>query len=37
VHDISGTPTLVINDVMHSNMSYADLSALLDEALAEAE
>jgi hypothetical protein len=33
----SGTPTLVINDVMHSNMSYADLSALLDEALAEAE
>jgi protein-disulfide isomerase len=37
VHEISGTPTLVINDVMHSNMSYADLSALLDEALAEAE
>jgi protein-disulfide isomerase len=37
VHDISGTPTLVINGVMHSNMSYADLSALLDEALAEAE
>lgn len=37
VHDISGTPTLVINNVMHSNMSYADLSALLDEALAEAE
>jgi protein-disulfide isomerase len=37
VHDISGTPTLVINDVMHRNMSYADLSALLDEALAEAE
>jgi protein-disulfide isomerase len=37
VHDISGTPTLVINDVMHSNMSYADLSALLDEALAAAE
>jgi protein-disulfide isomerase len=37
VHDISGTPTLVINDEMHSNMSYADLSALLDEALAEAE
>jgi protein-disulfide isomerase len=37
VHDISGTPTLVINDVMHGNMSYADLSALLDEALAEAQ
>jgi protein-disulfide isomerase len=37
VHEISGTPTLVINDVIHSNMSYADLSALLDEALAEAQ
>ncbi|MFP4161566.1 MAG: DsbA family protein [Ectothiorhodospira sp.] len=37
VHDITGTPTLVINDVMHSNMSYAELSALLDEALAAAE
>jgi protein-disulfide isomerase len=37
VHDISGTPTLVINDVMHPNMSYADLSALLDDALAAAE
>ncbi len=37
VHEIQGTPTLVINDVLHSNMSYADLSALLDEALAEAE
>jgi protein-disulfide isomerase len=37
VHDITGTPTLVINDTVHSNMSYADLSALLDEALAAAE
>ncbi len=37
VHDISGTPSLVINGEMHGNMSYADLSALLDEALAEAE
>lgn len=37
VHDVRGTPTLVINDVEHSNMSYADLSALLDEALAEAQ
>ena len=37
VHEISGTPTLVINDVMHGNMSYDDLSALLDEALAEAQ
>jgi protein-disulfide isomerase len=37
VHEISGTPTLVINDVMHSNMSYPELSALLDEALAAAE
>lgn len=37
VHDIPGTPTLVINDEMHGNMSYADLSALLDDALAEAQ
>jgi protein-disulfide isomerase len=37
VHDIPGTPTLVINDEMHGNMSYADLSALLDEALAAAQ
>lgn len=37
VHEIEGTPTLVINDVVYSNMSYADLSALLDDALAAAE
>jgi protein-disulfide isomerase len=37
IHDIPGTPTLIINDEMHGNMSYADLSALLDEALAAAE
>ena len=37
VHDITGTPTLVINDEIHSNMSYAELSGLLDDALAAAE
>ena len=37
VHDNSGTPTLVINDEIHSNMSYAELSGLLDDALAAAE
>lgn len=37
IHDIPGTPTLIINDEMHGNMSFADLSALLDEALAAAE
>jgi protein-disulfide isomerase len=37
VHDIPGTPSIVINDELHGNMSYADLSELLDEALAEAE
>lgn len=33
VHDISGTPSVVINDEVLGNMSYADLSARLDEAL----
>ncbi|MDG4646827.1 DsbA family protein [Roseibacterium sp. SDUM158017] len=37
VHDIPGTPSLVINDELHGNMSYADLAELLDAALAEAE
>lgn len=37
VHEIPGTPSLVINGELHGNMSYADLSALLDEALAAAE
>lgn len=36
-HPIGGTPSLVINDELHSNMSYEDLSALLDEALTAAE
>jgi len=33
--DVNSTPTLVINGTKHSNMSYADLSALLDEELGE--
>lgn len=36
VHDIPGTPSLVIGDQLHGNMSYEDLTALLDEALADA-
>lgn len=31
--DISATPTLVIDGVKHSNMSYADLKAILDAKL----
>ncbi|PSL21330.1 DsbA family protein [Shimia abyssi] len=31
--DISGTPTLIINGDKHSNMSYRELSKLLDEKL----
>lgn len=34
--EIDSTPTLFINDVKHSNMSYDDLKALLDKALDEA-
>lgn len=29
-HDVSATPTLVINGDKHSNMAYADLAAILD-------
>jgi protein-disulfide isomerase len=37
VHDISGTPAFVIAGTLHSNMSYADMSALIDEAVAAAQ
>jgi protein-disulfide isomerase len=37
VHNISGTPAFVIAGQMHSNMSYADMSAILDEAVAAAQ
>lgn len=36
-HEITATPSLVINGETYSNMSYADLAALLDEKLAAAE
>ena len=32
---VNSTPTLFINGVKHANMSYAELSALLDEQLAD--
>ena len=32
-HDISGTPTLIIDGVKHSNMSYGDLKKILDDKL----
>lgn len=32
---IEGTPTLMINGVKHSNMSYADLKAIIDAELAK--
>ncbi|THD83853.1 DsbA family protein [Aliigemmobacter aestuarii] len=32
---IQGTPTLMINGVKHSNMSYADLKAIIEEELAK--
>lgn len=32
---VEGTPTLMINGVKHSNMTYADLKAILDEELAK--
>lgn len=34
-YDVEGTPTLIINGEKHSNMSYADLKAILDAKLAE--
>lgn len=33
--DVKGTPTLVINGTVHSNMSYADLKEILDAELAK--
>lgn len=33
--DVNSTPTLFINGEKHANMSYSELSTLLDEALAE--
>ena len=36
-HAISGTPAFVIAGRLHSNMSYADMSALIDEAIAAAQ
>jgi len=33
-HDISGTPAFVIDGELYSNMSYADMSAIIDERLA---
>jgi protein-disulfide isomerase len=37
VHDIPGTPHFVIDGTMHSNMSYDDFAALLDDALDDAQ
>jgi protein-disulfide isomerase len=37
VHEIPGTPSLIVNGEMHSNMSYADLAGILDDAIAAAE
>jgi protein-disulfide isomerase len=34
-HDISSTPTLIINGKKHSNMPYSELSGLIDDLLAE--
>lgn len=36
-HDISGTPAFVIAGRLHSNMSYGDMSGLIDAALAAAQ
>lgn len=36
-HDISGTPAFVIAGRLHSNMSYAEMAALIDEALVAAQ
>lgn len=33
--EIQSTPTLIINGVKHSNMSYGDLKTIIDEKLAE--
>lgn len=34
-YDVKGTPTFVINGTVHSNMSYADMKAILDAELAK--
>jgi protein-disulfide isomerase len=36
-HDIPGTPHFVIDGELHSNMSYADFAAILDERIAAAQ
>ena len=36
-HAISGTPAFVIAGRLHSNMSYADMSALIDAAIVAAQ
>ena len=35
MHNITGTPSLVINGTTHKNMAYDDLRAMLDAALAD--
>ncbi|MFB9148428.1 DsbA family protein [Roseovarius ramblicola] len=34
-HDVNATPTLIINEQKYSNMAYDELSAIIDEKLAE--
>ena len=34
-HDVQGTPTLIVNGTKHSNMSYADLKAIIETELAK--
>lgn len=35
VHQIAGTPAFVLNEAMHGNMNYTDMSVLLDAAIEE--
>ncbi|MEM8879358.1 MAG: DsbA family protein [Pseudomonadota bacterium] len=35
-HEVPGTPTFIINGVMHGNMPYSDMQVLLDGLIAEA-
>lgn len=35
-HDVTGTPTLIIDGKKHSNMTYTDLKKILDEKLGDA-
>ena len=37
VHDIPGTPAFVIDGTLHGNMSYADMTSLIEDALAETQ